>query len=150
MTMTTSVVILDPAPIDQVWAEVQAIIGAGSDAMAEDRPCSWGAGERRRGNLPDQGFDALAWMYYGVDSLIEPDDDDGTTPVHAIRLGFDTPYSSPNCGHIQAKAVLHMHQWCTDRKLRMMWNDEHSGEWFDTVDLVSEKLGDPVLAHERP
>lgn len=160
MTMTTHLLVLDPVPLDALWAFARDLVGATDETEWTDRKLdtTYPGGVtpsniHRRANIPGQGCRALLALFYSPDGYIgreyghEPGEEPDT-PDYCYHLYFDTPYGASTCGHFQAYAVTELAAWLADRNARILWQDEYTGEWFDTLDQVRAKLGDPELGVE--
>ena len=140
MTLTTTVAVATPVPVEPLWRFCQSLLGD-PDAMASEHEPDDGYGDGVYRNVPGQGLPALLWLYYGLDG---PRDNEGVeeTPPHVIAVHVDTPYGFEGGPDLHAWFVRELGAHLDDMGAVWWWQQEYTGAWFRGADRL-EELGDP-------
>lgn len=161
MTLSTTMLILDPTPPEPLFRFGRALLGAdeGTTWMHEPVPYDQFGGTHPAGmsNRLGQGLAAIWQVEYATDGpLIDPYADERETPRSptALKVWMDTAYGyrGPNdsrCGDLHAWLVMEIGLWCEELHLRYLWNADYYVEWYDSV-LDVTTLGDPEKGRLRP
>lgn len=169
MTMTTTVIVKDPVPVEQLFRFAQSLLGDPDTMEWHHIPPMTPYKFNERYTRPpepngvyenriDQGLAAILHVTYGADGplVLEDAQDEWTSDEEwadyvahhsgCVDIYLDTAYGyrGPNgggCADLHAWLVAHIARWVEDRGAR--W-ESYTGEinvWIDNVfDLV--KLGD--------
>lgn len=167
MTLSTTILILDPHPPEPLFRFGRALLGCEDHHTWEDRPAreeSWGHQDAVMANHLGQGLPAIFKVNYATDAPIrrlgdpepdeeiDPEDEPGRLP-HCLRVWMDTAYGYreglANCGDLHAWMVLEIGLWCEERNLRYWWYRESAGTWHDSM-LDVHTFGDPEVGRLRP
>lgn len=158
MTLSTDLIVLDPVDPEKTFFH-------GLDLLkrAVSFEPTWD--EKEEGlyvTTCGQGLPAWLWVHYATDGPLRYyDDEDARWRVeyeptwrvpewnlHLIRVNVDTSYgyrtpSGARCSDLHAWFVSEMWTWFENQGVRrMLWQNEYTGEWFDSIDDVW-KLGNP-------
>ncbi len=143
MTLSTSIRIIEPHPVQEIFDVCNALLGAVSPKTSHE-DCPYDPGLRQIMNEPGQGYDAWLIVEYGADSPIPAVDG---APECAIDVDFDTSYSYQNdngggCADLHAWFIRELGRGLDARGLTWYWQNEFTGEWHPSSDPVTS-LGNP-------
>lgn len=169
MTLNTSVYILDPIDVEELfaWGNDNLIKPSSTPRVTRysigDLPYSFDSTpitHAHVGNDLGQGFDAIFdidhWEGALHDAAEEEEDEDmkkyfSNRPKHYAEVSFDTSYgfkeSSAHpgisgCDNLHALYVGLLHQHLSEKGVRMAWKNEYSGEIFEGINGIDTLLKD--------
>lgn len=161
MTLSTTILILDPTPPEPLFRFGRTLLGA-TDAVEwthepAPHPLFGTVYPAEMSNCLGQGLAAIWKVQYATDGpLIDPypDEREEGIPDHALKVWMDTAfgYHGPNgsrCSDLHAWMVMEVGLWCEERNLRYLWNLDTHIEWYDSV-LDIHTAGDPERGRLRP
>jgi hypothetical protein len=155
MTLNTSIAIGKPYNVHEVYAYCRTLVNTPEHIKPNTGPDPeqqkhW-PGQKYIANPGGIGLCAWLWINYGADGpmLQEPDDPNDQDEVDylknsptsngwaAIEVTFDTTYSyrsdsGEGCSQLHARLVAELGKWLDDRALPWKWQNEYTGEWFDS------------------
>ncbi len=167
MTLATLIVVKDPVPVEALFRYGQSLLSADPTSQkwerreAEEGDFRWTINPQIR-NTIGQGLPSMFIVTYGADGPLDlgpPDyaDDDPDWNKHedqrrehqsgCVHIDLDTSYGyrGPNgggCSDLHAWLVLMLGSWVERYGARFEWQQEFTGDWFDSV-LDVHELGDP-------
>lgn len=141
MTLTTSIVLADPTPVEPLFRFCQSLVGD-PDSMEWEHTPNDGFGDGAYRNRPGQGLPMLMWLYYGLDGPRRVETYDGQDPPHVIAVHVDNPYGDPDGPNKHAWFVRELGRHLDDLGVRWWWQQEFTGTWYEGATSIAE-LGDP-------
>jgi len=141
MTLATHIVVKDSVPALELFRYCQSLLGDPDRQSWEHRNEGDSSDDWAYGNRPGQGPVALLTVRHGAGRDI---DFFGATSESSRWRGsamvtFDTGYAfcgpgGANCGDLHAWLVLQVSQWLELRGATYVWQQESTGEWFDSAE----------------
>lgn len=129
MTLATQIVVKDAAPALEVFRFCQSLLGNPDRQTWEHRTYGELSDDWVYANSPGQGLVALVTVRYGAEC-----DTDSVTITFDTTYGFSGP-NGADCGDVHARLVFRLAQWLELRGARYEWQQESTGEWFDSAGL---------------
>lgn len=119
-------------------------------------------------NQVGQGFDAWLLTKYRkngplytedqYDEYEDEDEEDGihrylTDPACFMKLDFDTAYGYTHpeiggCSQLHAHYIVALHDWLATKGVRIKWQNEFTGDYFDGLDGLDDFAGDGDKARD--
>lgn len=166
MTLSTNIYILDEVDPHEVFNYCNSNLLKASDPRTEDKNDKWSEdGVMTLMNLPGQGLPAWLISHYREDGspLYSEDqyDDDGSEepylmhPACYMYLDFDTAYGYSDeyggCSTLHARYIVDLFNMLREKGVRIKWQNEFTGEYFDGIDGLEEFFegGDKARAWMR-
>lgn len=166
MTLSTKVYFLDPInPLD-VHAYCNELLGAPATVRFEQKDTDYSGNPRPSiSNEPMQGLPAWLFVHYGIgdaprqELCTDPthfgeDSDDNEEKwdcehshfaTHHVMVDFDTAYSYRDalggCTELHARFIFQLADWAAERKVRIGWKNEFTGDCFHGTEGLGEFIG---------
>ncbi len=128
MTLATQIVIKDAIPALEVFRLCQSLLGDPDRQAWEHRNYSASSDDWVYANRPGQGLVALLTVRHGAECGT-----DSVTVTFDTAYGFSGPCGA-DCGDLHAWLVSQLAQWLELRGARFEWQQESTGDWFDSVE----------------
>lgn len=168
MTLSTNIYILDPVDPMEVFNFCNTHLLKAENPLVDHKPdTNWDRETKTWIDDPEvmdlsnrvgQGFDAWLLTTYRkngplyiedqYDEYEDEDEEDGihrylTDPACFMKLDFDTAYgySVPGiggCSDLHARYIIALHDWLATKGVRIKWQNEFTGEYFDGLDGLEE------------
>jgi len=143
MTLTTTVRIYDPTPLEPLWSFVRELVGSTDDTEWRERVVSYDPAMRSRFNLSGQGCHALLSLRFSPDGFLPVDEEDYRSEPCMYEVDFDVPYGEAQ--NFNAWAVRTLTHWLDDRRIKWQWWDDFACTWHDSLEKLAQRVGDPDL-----
>jgi hypothetical protein len=141
MTLATHIVVKDSVPAHELFRYCQSLLGDPDRQSWEHRNDTESADDWAFANRPAQGLVALLTVRHGAGRDLDffAATSEPPHPRGSAMVTFDTGYafSGPggaNCGDLHAWLVLQVAQWLELRGATYEWQQESTGEWFDSAE----------------
>jgi len=158
MTLSTNIYILDPVDPHEVFNFINENLLKVENPRTKEGPSEWYDDKEviHLVNEVGQGFDAwLMTQYRAGDKPLYAEDqyDDYSsegeepdlhlvTPACYMSIDFDTAYGyqSPvgGCADLHSLYIVALHDWLAEKGVRIKWQNEFTGEYFDGLDGLED------------
>ena len=139
MTLTTTMILQAPVPIEKLWAKALADLCAEPDArdgepevLDGDSLVSRVTGQRERMTKPCQGLAAWLIMSWHPDGPLEPLlYEDELWPRGLIEVRWDTGYGTKDRRELHRRLTASLGEWLDGQGCPWVAYDEFTGLWHE-------------------